>query len=135
MKNAFDVKIMKNTFDVETYKLQPRPLWTATEAIAFVNELENEFSNVGWHCALTGGVLFNGSSDKDLDIVVYPHQKIGAKPLFHRVRRVLSTLGWCQVRTVGQLRKYWRSKGLKDMKHVEVWLTPDDRRVDFLVLS
>lgn len=51
------------------------PLWTLEEAIDLCRKIENELEEYGYHCALTGGVLYNGSSTKDVDIMIYPHSE------------------------------------------------------------
>ena len=44
------------------------------DAIFLCQELEPKLAAEGYHCAITGSVLFKGSSKKDLDLVVYPHK-------------------------------------------------------------
>jgi len=43
-------------------------------------ELWELLEPLGWHCALTGSVLAKGSSEHDLDIILYPHRWTKAKP-------------------------------------------------------
>jgi hypothetical protein len=45
--------------------------WELVESIALIRELEPLAQSYGYHCALTGGVLFRGYSEKDLDIFFY----------------------------------------------------------------
>lgn len=47
-------------------------MWTIEEAIMTIRGLEPRL--FAYHLALTGSVLYEGSSDKDLDIIVYPHR-------------------------------------------------------------
>ena len=49
------------------------PLWTLEEAINLCRIIEGEVSNHGIHVALTGGVLYKGQSDHDVDLMFYPH--------------------------------------------------------------
>jgi len=50
--------------------------WTLDEAIAFVKLLEVELAEkCDAHCGIVGGVLMKGESEKDLDVVIYPHKK------------------------------------------------------------
>jgi len=47
------------------------------DAIPFARWLEQQLIPRHAHCALAGSVLHAGSSEKDLDIIVYPHSKSG----------------------------------------------------------
>lgn len=42
----------------------------AREVVALA---EPVLSALGYHCGITGSVLYHGKSDKDLNVVVYPH--------------------------------------------------------------
>lgn len=48
-------------------------VWTLEEGLGFVRKLEDHLHDQGFHAALSGGVLWKGSSTKDLDIILYPH--------------------------------------------------------------
>jgi hypothetical protein len=50
-----------------------QPIWDLKSGIQFCRKIEKQLSEVGYHCALTGGVLYNSKSFKDLDVMVYPH--------------------------------------------------------------
>lgn len=45
--------------------------------MAFIQWLEPQLTAVGMHCSLTGSVIFKGSSENDMDIVIYPHKSDG----------------------------------------------------------
>jgi hypothetical protein len=50
--------------------------WDLNDAIDFIRSLEPKLAEqCEAHCGLIGGVLNKGTSEKDLDIVVYPHKK------------------------------------------------------------
>lgn len=51
-----------------------RPMWTTFEGIVLCQSIERIVTPLGYHCALGGSVLTKGSSEKDLDIFVYPHK-------------------------------------------------------------
>lgn len=53
-------------------------MWKLNDAIEEIKQLEPKLAAVGFHCALTGSVLYKGESIKDLDLVIYPHNKNGA---------------------------------------------------------
>lgn len=44
------------------------------KAIEICRGLENLLSPRGFHCALTGSVLYKGYSENDLDIIIYRHK-------------------------------------------------------------
>jgi hypothetical protein len=46
---------------------------TLDNAVALIRLIEPLLSPYGYHCGLTGGVLFKGTSTKDTDIILYPH--------------------------------------------------------------
>lgn len=48
-------------------------MWTIIEGINLANRLEVALEREFFHCALGGSVLHSGTSEKDLDIFVYPH--------------------------------------------------------------
>ena len=47
--------------------------WTLQEGIKLARTLEAFAITIGYHIALGGSVLHKGTSSKDLDIFVYPH--------------------------------------------------------------
>jgi hypothetical protein len=50
-------------------------MWTLEQAITEIRSLEPKLAAIGFHCALNGSVLYRGESQKDLDLIVYPHTK------------------------------------------------------------
>lgn len=47
---------------------------TLDDAIRICREMEELLKPIGYHCGLTGSTLYKGRSEKDVDIIVYPHQ-------------------------------------------------------------
>lgn len=45
------------------------------EGISIVQQLEPLIAPLGFHAGLTGSVLFKGVSAKDLDIIIYDHDR------------------------------------------------------------
>ncbi len=95
-----------------------------------VERLEPKLAEVGAHLALTGGVLYRGSSEKDLDLIIYPHTK--------------SDLVWDVLPVKQLLTEFFGSIKIQDCEGVsqmrddkEVsWLTTKNgKRVDFFFLS
>jgi len=106
--------------------------WTRRKAFTLIQKLEPELARLGWHCGLTGGVLYNSKSNHDLDLVVYPHCSKTADPRVWQA--LLRRLGWYRVMTAPQLHRHWSNKGSYDQKHVEVWWVDgdEDKRVDII---
>lgn len=48
------------------------PEWTLDSALSWIRERQPAVMAAGWYMALAGGVLNNGSSRKDLDLVLMP---------------------------------------------------------------
>lgn len=46
-----------------------------TQGVILCQTMEPVLREIGYHCALTGSVLYAGKSEKDLDIIVYPHKR------------------------------------------------------------
>ncbi len=108
------------------------PIWQRDEAILFCRYLSVFLVPCGYVVALTGSVLIKGESFKDLDIVVFP---MSSKEFnIERLYVGLRMAGLSQVRDVKSMHAGWRSKGLSDEKHVEVW-SICNKRVDFLILK
>lgn len=61
------------TDPIDTELVGPFPIWYLDEtSLDLIRKLEEIAKNFGLHIALGGGVLHKGSSEKDLDIFVYP---------------------------------------------------------------
>lgn len=113
--------------------IKKTPMWTLTQAIEVMKRLEVVLAENGAHCALGGSILYRGTSDKDLDIIIYPHNK--------------NESGWDSETTYKLkivCRNFFGAKTFNDCKGVsqmqdakEVsWLTTHDgKRVDMFYLS
>lgn len=42
-------------------------------AVAVIRTLEPLLAAAGYHPALTGSILYKGESNKDIDVILYPH--------------------------------------------------------------
>ena len=115
----------------------PRTPWTLDMALEFFRDVEPVLAHVGWHAAIAGGVPLTGESEKDLDLVVFPHKRGERRPNKTEIARLhaaLRSAGAEQLFDVVSVRtgRRWQASG--DQKHVEIWLAKG-RRVDILVLS
>lgn len=43
------------------------------DAVGILLQIEKVVADLGAHTALTGSCLYKGKSDKDIDIIIYPH--------------------------------------------------------------
>ena len=46
---------------------------TTEEAVRLATYLEPILAKVGYHCGITGSTLYKGGSNKDIDVIIYPH--------------------------------------------------------------
>lgn len=106
--------------------------WKLDEGLDFVRALRHVTLRVGYTVALAGSVLYNGESDKDIDVVVFPMsaQKTDQDALV----AALEGFGMKRVCDKEWVTGKWREIGSDDTKHVEVW-SYNDKRVDLLFLS
>lgn len=56
-------------------------MWTRDIALEVLKSLEDFLAKHGFHCALGGSVMYRGDSEKDLDVIVYPHNKDSHMPI------------------------------------------------------
>ena len=104
--------------------------WTLESAVALIRELEPKLSEIGFHCGLTGGSLFAGSSDKDVDVIVYPHQS--GKP-----EQPPRDVAWTLLTEILKPEESNRCEAIsqiRDNKDVR-WMKSQGRRIDFLFLE
>ena len=106
-------------------------MWTRDLGIKAAQKIEVALGLHGAHCGMAGSVLTKGESKKDLDIIVYPHDKnqrgmdSGA---------IMATM--CQLFEASDSRKCESSEGYKrDGKEVHWLKTKSGRRIDFFFLS
>lgn len=108
-------------------------MWTFEDVRPLLKMLNDSAEETGWHFALAGGVLNEGHSAHDLDIIAYP--RTSTKSDRKQLRYLLNRLHWTLRMPVQELHKHWKAKGSKDRKHVEVWQTGTGRRVDLFILG
>lgn len=107
------------------------PMWTLQQALDLHNALLPVVRDVGFCVALTGGVLREGSSRHDVDIIFYPLQSpAGDIGLLQEALRGFG-MRLCADRAAVTAR--WRSRGSWDEKWVEVWEL-DGKRIDVFYL-
>lgn len=102
-------------------------IWTSEQAHAFCVKLHHFLMPLGYDIGLTGGVLWNGSSSKDIDIIVYPLKRSSSD--FDVMHRSLPNFGLQFVRLPNNNQGY-----ADDGKKVEVWKF-EGKRVDLFFLT
>lgn len=71
--------------------------WTLEEGLSFCRRLQADLAELNVWVALSGGVLIQGSSRKDLDVQIVPH--IGDHGTMDEVRECLASLGFKRLTT------------------------------------
>ena len=74
--------------------------YTIGEAIDIIREIEPKLASRGIHTALTGSTLYKGESEKDFDILLYPH-KSEKTPNISEVRDILHEIGFVPFQQLG----------------------------------
>jgi len=64
------------------------------EGVELIRTLEPKFAEQGYHLGLTGSVLFKGRSEKDMDVICYPHDMREKVFTFEELATFLQTLGF-----------------------------------------
>jgi len=109
--------------------------WTLEHAQQFLGDLQNQLRPIGWCVGLTGSVLYNTVSQKDIDVILMP---MGDGPwkqtTLHELYLKLYDLGFRLVKNAAEVKEEWlRDHNSHDTKHVEIW-EYNGRRVDFFFL-
>lgn len=103
------------------------PLWTLEQACNVCARLQKHLASFGYGVGLTGGVLFHGESDKDIDLIIFPLKRTSAD--FTSMYQSLSAFGLEFIRLPNNNLGY-----SDDGKHVEVWEF-EEKRIDLFFLT
>lgn len=99
------------------------PMWTLEQGIRLARRLEPIAIQHNAHIALGGGVLHRDSSDKDLDIFVYP-------------RKTTESFSWTiLLKAFGALHAAQRPHGYLGDDKLVFQTEIDGKRVDFFFLK
>ena len=109
--------------------------WTLEQALEVVRKLDPLTRRIGCFTGLTGSVLHKGRSEKDLDITVIPLDASKPIDLWGICFALKDGMGWKRTHSEADIKKIWADKGSTDIKHVEVWRTPEGRRVDIMIVK
>lgn len=106
-------------------------MWTLDEALPFLKSLRKAMLKCGYCVALAGSILYRGRSEKDLDVILFPHGRIPQGDVYE----ALEAFGLTLRRDRAAVTADWRTLGSLDTKHVEEWRTKDGRRIDIFFLQ
>ena len=103
------------------------PLWTLDQARQFCVELNDYLAPFGYGVGLTGGILLRGTSDKDIDVIVYPYKRVSSD--FDPMYNALPNFGLKYNKLPNENRGY-----ADDGKRVEIW-DFQGKRIDLFFLT
>lgn len=95
-----------------------------SEGLKIAREFEAKLAPLGVHVALAGSVMYAGTSNKDLDLILYPHQK----KTRHDICDALLTLVPEAKRIGGDVDQYPENRFV-------LRATIDGARVEFFIFS
>jgi len=107
------------------------PMWTREQAFWVLERLELIMASMGAHVALNGSVLYRGSSEKDLDVIIYPHNK-QQEELWETYPLKMAIKKFFQAETINNCEGISQ---IRDGKQVAWLKTPEGKRVDLFFLS
>ena len=107
-------------------------MWTQRQALLELKALEPLLKGIGFHCGLTGSVMYVGESFKDLDVIIYPRDvQAGTPPNWDIVKEFLKRHFECEESYQCQSSR----EHSRDAKNVWVVTTKTGQRIDFFFLS
>ena len=105
-------------------------MWNREDAFWVIERLEPELAKIGAHCALGGSVAYRGESEKDLDLIIYPHN---SKPEeYWEVYQILTLLK--EFFKADKFNDCHGTSQIRDGKRVGWLMTPKGKRVDVFFL-
>ncbi len=104
--------------------------WELQDALVVVRELQKVITKVGWSVCLHGSVLYKGASDKDLDLLLFPHNSSLAD--IQALYTALKGFAMKQCLTKEEVHNEWRKIGSTDTKWVEIWKY-GNKRIDLFI--
>jgi len=120
-------------------------MWTQEDALQVLKYLEPVLATQGYHCALAGSILYQGTSTKDLDVIIYPHAKTADEVDLRSIKKFLRGyfLAKNPLLDCGRSSRdtyyddvpspsFWPNR---DEKKVSVIITSEEKRIDFFFLS
>lgn len=111
-------------------------MWHWDDGVDCTRRLSAHLAPIKVEVGLAGGVLKRGFSDHDLDIILFPTRK-NIKVSLPTIHDHLQSFGLDLLKTSCQVKEKWRMKfgGSSDTKHVEIWIDPTGRQIDFFYLD
>ena len=104
--------------------------WTLSELLDFLTTIRPHIRRAGFELGVTGSVLFEGKSDHDGDVVIYPSDASSFDLCV--LYSALEQLGLNLEFSHAEILKLWRGQKSNDIKHVEVW-SYKGKRLDLFI--
>jgi len=105
--------------------------WELSELLEFLSKIRPSLSRAGFEIGVTGSVLFEGKSEHDGDVILYPRDASSFD--LSLLYTVLGQLGLNPEFSHADLLKIWRTQKSNDVKHVEIW-SYQGKRLDLFIL-
>ncbi len=107
-------------------------MWNRLESLAVFESLEPIVAKLGYHCALAGSVLYRGHSDKDLDIILYPHNTEDGLSIDQLWGNLV---GHFVPMECGKCASGYAARSKRDDKQVRWMKFSNGKRIDFFFLK
>lgn len=107
--------------------------WSLEQGIEVCRLIQAAVQPLGFHVGLAGSVLTKGASSKDLDVIVYPHNRTSRPPVA-AIHEALNGIGVVLTWDREFINKIRVEKGSTDTKHVEAFLY-QGKRIDVFFLD
>lgn len=120
-------------------------MWTLEEAVTISRRIEDILIPLGYHCSLGGSVLHKGTSSKDVDIFVYPHDSQNLRNEDDLMFEIFSKL---RGNYYGDCDDQYQKRDSKTVKYMhfdyfepinskedELWMDTSNRRIDIFFLK
>jgi hypothetical protein len=108
--------------------------WSLEQGVGLARAIQAAVEPLGAHVGLLGSVLTKGSSEKDLDVLIYP-ANASTPPTRESLHDALKGIGMRLIGDEAWIKKRWAAAGGTDTKSVEFWIFRGGKRVDVFYLS
>lgn len=113
-------------------------IWKFEEAQNFIILLNKELRKIGFGIGITGSLLLNLESNNDLDLIIYP-----LNSSIYDLSEVFNLFNLLELKRLKPrsktLEKFEKiaqlNNTITDNKHVEAWITKNNKKIDFFFLK
>jgi hypothetical protein len=108
--------------------------YTERKVINIVKEMEPIMAEHGFHLAAGGSCIYRGGSNKDMDIIVYPHKgDVPAWQLKYGLRKLLNSYGFAKYVTPEMVKQADTATNVPDV--LVTYREKDNARVDWFIMD